>query len=275
MKNKISITINEKILRDVDGIVDNLYIRNRSQAFEYLIKNALKEDKVAVILVGEGRSNVPKRLKNRYALKINHLTLIEKAIKKLSDSGFRTIYLIANHNILTDIFKIIGNGTDRNIKIEFINEEKEEGSGQALKLLKGKIKTTFLVVQCDIVFDEVNLLELWQQHIHDKNIATISVYSSITPGNQLLFGYVNLQGNKVISYVEKPTPRSLRSTIFSGGIFVAEPEILNYPGKSLELDIFPELAKRRLLGGQIMNTEHLHIHTHEDLVRVRKKISSF
>ena len=49
-KTKISITIDEKILRDIDFIVDNIYIRNRSQAIEYLAKNALEENKIAVIL---------------------------------------------------------------------------------------------------------------------------------------------------------------------------------------------------------------------------------
>lgn len=272
MKNKVSITINDKILRDVDSIVDNLYIRNRSQAFEYLIKKALKEDKIAVILAGEGRNNVVGRLKNRYALKINHQSIIEKAIKKLNDSGFKKVYIIANHNTLTDIFKIIGDGADRNQKIEFVNEEFEEGSASALKLLRGKINTTFLVVQCDLVFDDVDILELWQQHLQDKNIATMRICSSIVSGNQVLFGHVDLQRNKILTYVEKPTPKNLRSTIFFGGLFIAEPEIFTYAGKTLEKDIFPDLAKRRLLGGQMTSTEHLHIHTHEDLERVRKKL---
>lgn len=51
-KSKISITINEKTLKEIDFIVDNVYIRNRSQAIEHLVKNALGENKAAVILLG-------------------------------------------------------------------------------------------------------------------------------------------------------------------------------------------------------------------------------
>src|SRR3989344_8501869 len=190
MKNKISITINEKILRDIDSIVDNIFIRNRSQAIEYLIKEAFKESKTAVILAGNKPQNLENRIKNRYSLKVNHLTIIEKAIKKLSDSGFKTIYIIAPHETLTHIFKIIRDGSDYNVKIEFVNEEVQEGSASALKLLKEKIKTTFLVVHCDLIFDEINLLELWQQHLQEKMVVTILVCSDLVPSG--IFGHVNL-----------------------------------------------------------------------------------
>lgn len=275
MKQKISITVNDKILRDVDSIVDNIFVRNRSQAFEYLIEKALKESKIAVILAGEGKNPVNK-IKSRYALKVGYLTIIERAIKKLSDSGFRDIYIVAPHKTLTNIFKIIGDGSDYKAKIKFVDEEVQEGSASALKLLRGKIKTTFLVVHCDLIFDYVNLLELWQQHLQEKMLATILVSSrsigSITSKDRGMFGHVHLEGHKVLSFTEKPTPRKLKSSIFFGGIFVAEPEIFGYGGKSLEFDVFPELVKRGFLGGQMGGSEHLHIHTHKDLINVRKKL---
>ena len=56
MKQKVSITINSKMLRDVDSLVDNIFIRNRSQSIEYLIEKALKETKTAVILADNKKS---------------------------------------------------------------------------------------------------------------------------------------------------------------------------------------------------------------------------
>ena len=41
MKTKISITLNQKIVDEIDSIVDNIYIRNRSQAIEHLVRNDL------------------------------------------------------------------------------------------------------------------------------------------------------------------------------------------------------------------------------------------
>ena len=52
MKRKISITIEDSVLKGIDGVIDNIFIRNRSQAIEFLAKNALGEHKQAVILAG-------------------------------------------------------------------------------------------------------------------------------------------------------------------------------------------------------------------------------
>lgn len=270
MKNKISITINEKILKDIDSIIDNIFIRNRSQAIEYLIKKSMKESKTAVILAGTGLKCSTDKLKNRYALKVNHATIIEKTIKKFQDSGFKNIYIIAPHEILTNIFKIVGDGSNFNVKIEYIDEENPEGSASALKLLSGKIKTTFLVVQCDIVITHIDLLELWNKHLQEKAVVTLLLCSEVQPANQVRYGHVSLNGNKITSWDEKPLLKNLKSTIFNAGIFIAEPELLKYHGKSLEFNIFPELVKRGLLSGHMSSSPHLHIHTRADLERVKK-----
>lgn len=139
MKQKISITLNEKILRDVDSIVDNLIIRNRSQAIEHLIIDAFKESKVAVILAGDGR-NRPEKDRNRFSLKINNSPIIERAVRKLSDSGFRHVFIVSDKENLTKIFNILGDGSKYKSRVEYIEEEIQEGTGSAIKLLKNKIK---------------------------------------------------------------------------------------------------------------------------------------
>jgi metal-responsive CopG/Arc/MetJ family transcriptional regulator len=45
MKKKISITIGDHTIRDIASIIDNLFIRNRSQAIEYLVSSSLSEKK--------------------------------------------------------------------------------------------------------------------------------------------------------------------------------------------------------------------------------------
>ena len=52
MKSKISITLNEKTLKNIDSIVDNINIRNRSQAIESILSLNFGENKTAVILCG-------------------------------------------------------------------------------------------------------------------------------------------------------------------------------------------------------------------------------
>ena len=272
MKDKISVTINGKVLRDVDSIIDNIFIRNRSQAIEYLIEEALKSKKISVILVGDStKLSSSARMSNRYAIKINGISLIERAVRKLGNSGFKTIYIIGIRDILTNIFKIIGDGSDFNVKIEYINEESQNGTASAIKLIKGKVNSTFLLIHSDIIIDHINLLEIWQKHLQDKVVATILIGSPYNPGKNSIHGNVCLEGNRIVRYIEKPNKKELKSSMFIRGVFVLEPEILSCPGNSLEFDVFPILMKKGLLSGHISATETLHIHTKEDLEIVKKK----
>ena len=98
-KTKISITINEKTLQDIDSIIDNIYIRNRSQAIEHLAKNALGENKSAVILLGGNEERV-KISKNGYrpTAKVKNTTVIEMALKKLRENNFKSIFIHLNQS---------------------------------------------------------------------------------------------------------------------------------------------------------------------------------
>ena len=86
-KRKISITLNEKLLNDVDSLVDNIFIRNRSQAIEHLVSNGIKENKAAVILLGGDESNL-RISENDYSptAKIKNNAVIELAVKKLREN---------------------------------------------------------------------------------------------------------------------------------------------------------------------------------------------
>ena len=98
MREKISITIDKGILQEIDGVVDNIYIKNRSQAIEHLVRNSLGENRTAVILIGGSEEGL--RLKEGLyspLAEINGKPLVERAIRKLRDSGFKAIHVIARH----------------------------------------------------------------------------------------------------------------------------------------------------------------------------------
>jgi len=269
MKNKISITINEKILNDTDSIIDGIYIRNRSQAIETLINKALGENKVAVILAGGKDEKIKINGIYKPLLKIRNETIIESAIKKLREEGFRTIYIIAGRSVLTEIIKVIGDGSEYGIKLSLIDEKEPKGDANSLKLLRGKIKTTFLVVNADVIFNKVNLKKLWNSHLRQKGIATLLVCSS--PYNMRNVGTVKMEENKIIDFSEKPL--KTESNLFWFGIFVAEPEIINYDGLSLGNDVFPQLTKKGFLYGHLIGEEYLHIHEKSDLKRIENKLN--
>ncbi len=260
-KAKISITINEKTLKDIDSIVDNVYIRNRSQAIEHLAKNALGENKTAVVLLG-GNEEYLKISNDEYrpTAKIKNNSVINLCIKKLRENNFKTIFVIARHNLLTKLFDILKDGTDYGVKINYIEEKSSNGTADSLRLLKGKIKSNFLVVYGDIIFNKINIDELWNDHIKQNSIATIMLTTSSKPSEK---GTVKVEGNKVLAFTQKPKKSDIY-LVFSP-IFVTEPQIFEYTGSSLEFDVFPSLSEKGLLNGHLSSEKEVHIHSKKDL----------
>jgi len=264
MKKKISITIEEKILNDIDFMVDFIYIRNRSQAIEHLIRNSLGENKTAVILAGGPEAKL--RLDNSYrtTTKIGNKTIIEIAIKKLRENGFKNIFIVARHKILTSVFELLGEGTPYGVKINYVEEKESKGTASSLKILRGKINNTFLVVYSDIIFKKINLKEIWEDHLKLSSIATLMLTTSPLPSKK---GIVKMEGSNILKFVQKPKI----SDIYLGfsSIFVTEPEILEYEGNSLENDVFPALAEKGLLKGHVSSEKEIHIHTKQDLKNLK------
>ncbi|MBS3114645.1 hypothetical protein J4448_06095 [Candidatus Woesearchaeota archaeon] len=263
-KTKISITINEKTLQDIDSIIDNIYIRNRSQAIEHLAKNALGENKAAVILLGGNEEHLRISKEGyRPTAKIKNNSVIELALKKLRENNFKTIFIIARHNLLTKLFEMLKDGTDYGVKINYIEEKSSNGTADSLRLLKGRINTNFLVVYGDIILNKINIEELWNDHIKQNAIATIMLTTSSKPSEK---GTVRVEGNKVLTFTQKPKKSDIY-LVFSP-IFVADPQIFEYSGASLEFNVFPELADKGLLNGHLSSEKEVHIHSRKDLERI-------
>ena len=260
-KTKISITINEKTLQDIDSIIDNIFIRNRSQAIEHLAKNALGENKVGVILLGGAEERIRiSRDGYRPTARIKNNAVIELAVKKLRENNFKTLYIIARHNLLTKLFEMLKDGIDYGVKINYVEEKSSNGTADSLRLLKGRINNNFLVVYGDIVFNKINIEELWNDHIKQNSIATIMLTTSPIPSEK---GTVRVEGNKVLTFTQKPKKSDIY-LVFSP-IFVTEPQIFEYRGESLEFDVFPELAEKGLLNGHLSSEKEMHIHSRKDL----------
>jgi len=277
MKKRLTITLDEKILKNVDSVVDRIYIRNRSQAIEFLIGKTLGENKIAVILA-TGPSKYLKISKSEYraTAKIKDTSVIELAIKNLRENGFKNIFVIGEQPILSSIFNLVGDGSRYGVKIEFVEDENPPGTAVSLRLLKGKIKNTFLVVFGDIIFNKMDIKKLWSHHFKQPAIATLMVTSSpLQLGGSTIpikKSPLKVEGNTVIKVYKKlvkPIKELRDSVIIFSSLFVSEPEIMEYPGESLENDIFPKLAEKGFLYSYLSSEEEIHIHSKEDAKFVR------
>ena len=276
MKEKVTITIDKKILRNVDAFIDRIYIRNRSQAIEYLLEKRMDENKTAVILATGPSENLRiSKDEFRPTAKIGKTTVIELAIKNLRQNNFKKIFIIGEQPVLTSIFNLIGDGRRYGISIRYIDEENSPGTADSLRLLKDELKTTFLVVFSDIIFNKLDIEHLWKHHFKHKGTATLmATNSSLIKGGKIkpvMRSFIRIEGDTVIKAFEKQKANKKvpEDSLSFSSLFIAEPEILHYSGSSLENDVFPLLSEKGFLFSYLSSEGEIHIHSKEDISLVR------
>jgi NDP-sugar pyrophosphorylase family protein len=214
-----------------------------------------------VILCGGPEENLKISEKEyRITAKLKTITLIEFILTKLKENGFKKIFLVAREKVINAVFSIVQNGSKYGVFLEYIEEKESNGTADSLRLIKGKINTNFLVIYGDIYFHDLNLDELWNEHLKRKGTTTLLLTTTPEPTKK---GVVKIEGSKILEFMQKPD----KSDVYLGfsSIFATQPEIIEHDGKSLETDVFPMLAKRGLLNGYLSTTKIVKMHTKKDL----------
>ncbi len=269
MKQKISITVEDDLVGQLDGLVDHVTVRNRSQAIEQLIRKGLGTKRTAVILAGGPEAKI--QLQNgeyRIAAKIGKERVIERVLRTLRENNFRDVIIIARPKVLTAVFDIVKDGSGQDVKVVYIEEKTSKGTADTLRHVQGKLQTRFLVVYGHILFDRVNIEELWQQHLNGNSVATLMLTTTSEPSEK---GAVKMEGNRIVDFVQKP--KASDSHLVFSPIFVGEPELLNRSGTSLEYHVFPKLAEQGLLAGHLSSEKEVHIHDASDVKTAERDMS--
>lgn len=269
-KIRVSISIDKSVLEKLDREVDGETVNSRSEAIERIIDKHVSERKKCVILAGGKPVNLYVKSAKCYRplLDIGGRTLIEDILAKVTKAGFSEIIIIGGKEVLSEIYKKIGEGKD--VVIEYIEEKTHLNSANTLLLAKPKIKDTFLFVPCDHYF-EVDLQAMEKYHKHQGGLATLAVYS----GTDYVWSkssIVDLDGNLITKYEEKPEKNKTFLTALMMGFL--EPEVFNLIPKnlsySLQDDVFTELAKKKQLYGYLYSGVWKNIHTKEDAVEIKR-----
>lgn len=240
-KEKISISMDSKVLGEVDREVEKGRFRNRSQAVEELLEEILREKEIdkAVILAGGGEEESPKPLE-----KIDGEAVIENAVERLGEAGTEEVLICAGP--ITDrVFDLLGDGSEHGVSIRYLKEEEKLGTAGALKLAEKYIDGPFLALSGDIYFD-MDLRKIINFHQEREKMATLLITTEELEKSK---DKIDMEGNTITSF--KYMPEGVKTHYMNGGIYVFEPEIFDrLPEKGdLEEDVFPKLAKEGKLEG--------------------------
>jgi NDP-sugar pyrophosphorylase family protein len=267
MKTRVSLTIDEGILREIDKNVDGVFIRSRSDAVEKVLKEHVMDRRTVVILAGgDPEKQIVKGIGTyRPLVSIGKKTLIEDIVSKCREAGFTNVVIVGFPSMIAKMYEVLGGGEKYGVNIVYIEEERELGSAKSLELAKKYVRTDFLFLPSDfyIGFDLKKLLEF---HTMNSGTATIGIHTRTTYDWKR--GIVEMDGYRITNYEENPkSPKTRLIGIFTGFM---KPEIFNSipPGEvywSLQEHVFPKLAKEGKLIGYPIAGEWVNVHEKQDV----------
>ena len=132
--------------------------------------------------------------------------------------------------------------------------------------LKGIVNEDFLLTYGDGVSD-IDISSLVKKHKEHDNYVTLTAVNPLAR-----FGALNLKGDLVIGFEEKPKGEAW----VNGGFFVITPKIFDYLGgdsMSLEYDVLPQIANDHKLGAFKHTGYWQPVDTLRDLQRLEQAIT--
>jgi len=249
MKERVTLTIDQDLLKKVDATVDGETVKNRSHAVELLLRKVLrgKVPQTAVILAGGKPHNPNVKDRPQSLVEISGQPIIMHNIDLLKRFGITDIIITLSH--LSEMIRNrLGDGRDLGIRLTYLEEPQPLGTAGALRLLKGKLTGPFLVLNADELKD-IDLAKMYDAHNRYEATVTIALTTTADPS---FYGTAMLDGNKIMRFIEKPSKGDAQSRLINAGCYIIEPEALEVIPEGfamLEQDVFPKLAREGHLYG--------------------------
>lgn len=249
MKERITITLDENLISQIDKRIDGIGIKNRSREIELLLAESLGTNipGKAVLLVG-GRGTRLKPLTDKTPkalLDVQGRTILEYLFDLLKKYGIRDVVLCTGY-LKDKIREHFADGSRMGMNITYVEEDEPLGTAGPLKLAKKYLNESFIVSNGDELKD-INIPRMFRLHKRKNALATIALTTVDDPSH---YGVARLDGSRIVEFVEKPS--NPPSNLINAGFYILEPEVIDMipDGFSmLEKDVFPKLAKLGRLRG--------------------------
>jgi dTDP-glucose pyrophosphorylase/CBS domain-containing protein len=226
--------VNNAPVVDADGMVVGLLLRRDIVADE-------EAPLLAVIMAGGfGRRMLP--LTERVPkpmLRVGDRPLLQRTIEHLRDAGIERV-AITTHHLGQQIADHFGDGSAYGVHLEYVPEERPQGTAGALRLLKN-FDQTFLVINGDILTG-VRFRDILAFHREHGADATVGVRRCEL---EVPYGVLDCDGARVTNLREKPR----LAFAINAGIYLLEPSVRRYIPEGRPFDM-TDLLKVLLQNGR-------------------------
>lgn len=258
-RSRVTVTLKEDLLKNIDKLVDGTNIKNRSHAFEFLLaKNFVCQRLNKAVILAGGEGVMPDggdKEVSKILLPYQGKMFIEHTFEWLDKNGIKDIIISAG-DLSPKVKEKIGDGSRFGVQVSYL--PKDVGTASVLKYLVNIVDETFLMMNGDVLSD-TDLNEMFGFHKKTGGACTIGMTSTKDPSS---FGTIKMNGNRITDFVEKPEKGKEESYLINAGIYIMEPEICGIARSNyltLEKDFFPLLAKKGKLFGYYLQGEWFHL----------------
>lgn len=207
---------------DVEGRLQEVVFRNEySDRLENFSLRRLPDGVVTVIMAGGlGKRLYPyTKVLPKALIPVGSHPILTHVMNSFKAYGCNEFHLVVNHK--RNLIKAYYAEEDPGCKIVYHDEDKPLGPAGGLCFLKGVLKATFFLSNCDILV-EADYAEVYAFHKSEKNLITaVGALREL----EVPYGVIEIGGNgsaiKAIS--EKPSSSYLANV----GVYVVEPEVLD------------------------------------------------
>lgn len=174
-----------------------------------------------VVIMAGGQGTRLKPLTNvlpKPLIPISEKTILEDIMDRFVDCGSNHFYMSVNYkaDLIKTYFELVDNS---HYILDYFQESKPLGTAGSLKLLTGKLNSTFFVSNCDILINE-DYSEILRYHRENKNELTLVV---AVKDFSIPYGVVETAENGLLKSVsEKPKLDFKINT----GMYILEPHLI-------------------------------------------------
>lgn len=184
-----------------------------------------------VVIMAGGRGKRLKPLTDdcpKPMLKIGERPILQIILEQFIRQGFARFCISVNYKSM-QIKDYFGDGSKLGAEIYYIDEKKRMGTAGSLSLFPFEIHEPILVLNGDIL-TKLSFEQLIDFHREHQATATIAV---ATYGFQVPYGLIKANHDLLVGFEEKP----VFSSFINAGIYVLNPEVLNYVPKDSYFDM--------------------------------------
>jgi NDP-sugar pyrophosphorylase family protein len=273
-RTRLTITLKNTIVGELDQLTDGDKIRNRSHAIEYILSEYFKPSIITAIILAGGKGEnlrpytyeLPKSL-----LPIKSRPILEYIIENLRRAEIRNIIICIGY-LGEKIKEYFADGKKWGVKIQYSEEKYPLGTGGAIFRASQYVKNqSFILIHGDVLTD-LNLKDLINFHKEQQSIGTIALTLVKNPS---LFGQLKLHGVKIVNFYSPTKKGQEQSYLINTGVYVFNKEIFNFFPKNKQIfmleDLLDKLIKEKKLSGFVFEKQWFDVGTLDNYEEAIKK----